>query len=209
LCFYVFFTAPEAAAFERGDADRLLKYLPELEQKLNSDLVGDFNTSDRGRIDPSRRTSLLVDPPDGRLPPVTPEEKARREKASKARKEPPDDPEVLNTSTRCLPDVAGPPLLPTDYNNNVQIVVTPHHVVIATEMVHEARIVPLDGRPHLPARIREWDGDSRGHWDGAAPWSGTYTFHRTTNRIYEFACHEANYSIVNMLKGARLQERQR
>lgn len=247
----------EADAFERGTSDRVLQDLPELEQKLNADLVGDFNTAERGRIDPSRRTSLIVDPPDGRFPPRTPEEKDRREKAWKTRDDPPDGPEALSLSTRCLPDVAGPPLLPTDYNNYVQIVVTPQYVVIATEMVHEARIVPLDGRPHLPAHIREWNGDARGRWDGdtlvidttnfadksrfgdgtstlhvverltaagpgllryaftveepskfTAPWSGAYTIHRTSNRIYEFACHEANYSIVNMLKGARARERQ-
>jgi hypothetical protein len=251
-----FFTEAEAAAFERGDSDRLLHDLPELEQKLNADLVGDSSTADRGRVGPSRRTSLLIDPPDGKLPPPTPQEKTRRQNASKARKEPQDDPEVLPASARCLPDFAGPPLLPTDYNNNVQIVVTPSHVAIVTEMIHETRIVPLDGRPHLPRGIVEWDGDSRGRWEGdtlvidttnfaqkslfadgpstlhvverltavgasslryeftveeparsTAPWSGTYTLHRTTNRMYEFACHEGNYSIVGMLKGARAQQR--
>jgi hypothetical protein len=78
-----------------------------------------------------------------------------------------DDPEARSLGERCLMGFnAGPPLTPSAYNNNIQVVQTRDYVMIMTEMVHGARIVPLDGRPHLPAGMREWSGDSRGHWDG-------------------------------------------
>ena len=249
------FTKAEAEAFERGSAARELKELPPLEQKLNADLVGDLSTADEGHLDPSMRTSLIVDPPNGRIPPLTANATARRAARRKARKLPPDGPEALRLSDRCLPDVAGPPLIPTSYNNNLQIVQTADHLIIATEMIHDARIVPLDGRPHLPRTMREWNGDSRGWWEGdtlvvestnfrsvsalgaataalhvverltrvdgrsllyeftitdpgayTKPWSGAFTIHRTDAPMYEFACHEGNYSIVGMLRGARAQD---
>jgi len=252
-----FFTEAEAREFERTVPEREFKDLPEIEQKLNADLVGDLETAARGRIDPSLRTSLIVDPPDGKLPPLTPEGHARREARRAARKLPPDGPEMMRLSERCLPDVAGPPLLPTPYNNYLQIVQTPRYVTIVTEMIHEARIVPLDGRPHLPPHIRLWNGDSRGRWNGDtlvidttnfahhAPdasttaslhvverftrvgersllyefsvddpasftrrWSGAFTIHRSDEPMYEFACHEANYSMDGMLRGARAQDKQ-
>ena len=75
--------------------------------------------------------------------------------------EPPDGPEALRPSDRCL-HIDGPPLTPTLYNNNIQIVQTADYLLLDTEMIHDARVVPLDGRPHLPQTIRQWDGDSRG-----------------------------------------------
>ena len=114
-----------------------------------------------------RRTSLIVDPPNGRLPPLTPEaQKKATERAQARRQRPlPDGPEDLGLNERCLQwAVAGPPMLPGVYNNNVEFVVTKDAVVIHNEMIHEARIVPLDGRPH--GTLRRWMGDSRGRWDG-------------------------------------------
>jgi hypothetical protein len=110
------------------------------------------------------RTSLIVDPPNGRIPELTPQAKARI-----AATPPPsaDGPETQGLSTRCiLYGTAGPPMLPGSYNNHYQLVQTDDHVLIVNEMVHETRIIPLDGRPFPPDTIRQWRGASRGHWDG-------------------------------------------
>ena len=131
-----------------------------------------------------RRTSLIVDPPDGRLPPLTPAAQAR-EAAWRANRTPPiraplllaflagdnpaRGPEDFGLSERCILGYStGPPLNGGAYNSNLQIFQTPDHVVLFTEMVHEARVVPLDSRPHVAPSIRQWLGDSRGYWDGDA-----------------------------------------
>lgn len=115
-----------------------------------------------------RRTSLIVDPPDGRLPPLTPEgqkrEAERREDRRRRGPDPADSWTDRNLAERCI--TRGAPKLPGGYNNNFQIVQTPGYVMIFHEMIHEARIIPLDGRPHADAKIRLWLGDSRGHWEG-------------------------------------------
>ena len=116
----------------------------------------------------NRRTSLIVDPPNGRLPPLTPAAQAKAAARAQARRQRalPDGPEDLALNERCLSwAVAGPPMLPGVYNNNVEFVITNDAVVIHNEMIHEARIVPMDGRPH--GTLRRWMGDSRGRWDGA------------------------------------------
>lgn len=126
-----------------------------------------------------KRTSLIVDPANGRLPDLTPTAIAGLE-SNLLRNPPvrdivsiglttfrPAGPEVLGLSERCLLGFnAGPPLTPSAYNNNLRIVQGPNHVVLFTEMIHDARVVPIDGSSHLPAEIRRWSGDSRGHWDG-------------------------------------------
>jgi hypothetical protein len=111
---------------------------------------------------------LIVDPPNGRLPPQTSEAQARA--AARASTRPdrliPDGPEDLGLNERCiLWATAGPPMLPGVYNNNVQFLQSRDYVVIFNEMIHDARIVPLDGRPH--GAMRRWMGDPRGRWDGA------------------------------------------
>ena len=125
---------------------------------------------DRGtRVAGTRQTSIVVDPPNGRVPPLTPEAQARASARAAARKQrgPADGPEDRALGERCLLGFnAGPPFAPSAYNNNIQIVQTKDHVMIMTEMVHDARIVPLDGRPRLPSTVRPWMGDSRGRWDG-------------------------------------------
>lgn len=114
-----------------------------------------------------RRTSLIVDPSDGRLPPLTPEAQKRAAANRKRLLAPAEGPEDRDASERCILGYnAGPPMVPAGYNQNVQIVQTRDYVVIHNEMVHNARIVPLDGRPHLPDHVRPWSGDSRGHWEG-------------------------------------------
>mgnify|MGYP004305701845 CR=1 FL=1 len=126
-------------------------------------------------LTPDRRTSLIVDPPDGRIPAMTPEARQRQEdhglgrpvRLRQSRNTPAHGPEDLGVGERCLSGFStGPPITPSAYNNNLMVFQTPDHVVLFTEMVHEARVVPLDGRPHLPASVRQWLGDSRGRWEG-------------------------------------------
>jgi len=110
------------------------------------------------------RTSLIVDPPNGRIPELT---EAAKQRVAATPPPSADGPETQGLSTRCIYyATAGPPMLPGSYNNNYQIVQTDDHVLIVNEMVHETRIVPLDGRPFPPDEIRQWRGSSRGHWDG-------------------------------------------
>jgi len=177
------FTSEEAEAFRQkavdaNDTDSATKKdVPaefDVELSYNSFWM-DFGTT----MNEDRRTSLIVDPANGRLPELTPEAKAAMKK-NLLRKPPVRDlfsygaetyraegPEALGLSERCLVGFnAGPPLAPSAYNNNLRIIQTPSHVVIFTEMVHTARIIPMDNRPHLPKEMSEWSGDSRGHWDG-------------------------------------------
>ena len=116
-----------------------------------------------------KRTSLIVDPLDGRIPPFTPEAREQLEAHEEAHsKHPADSWEDQRLADRCiLGYTAGPPILPVfPVNNNVQIFQTPRYVALLNEMIHDVRIVPLDGRPHIGEDIRQWHGDSRGRWDG-------------------------------------------
>ena len=116
------------------------------------------------------RTSLITDPPDGKLPPVTEEGRKRAAARAEARKRmgaPGDAVQNQSFQVRCiLMNRNGPPMLPGAYNNNYQIVQTPGYVMILVEMLHDARIIPLDGRPHLSQNVRQWEGSYRGHWEG-------------------------------------------
>jgi hypothetical protein len=164
-------TAEEAAAFEKQAAARANQ--DEGRQRGTAADVGraynDF-WYDRGtRVVGTRQTSIVVDPPNGRVPPMTADGQARAAARAAARKQrgPADGPEDRGLAERCIVGFnAGPPLTPSAYNNNIQIVQTRDYVMIMTEMVHDARIVPLDGRPHLPPALQRWFGDSRGRWDG-------------------------------------------
>ena len=113
------------------------------------------------------RTSLIVDPQDGKLPPYTPEGQHRRAAAAKASNmlNPPANPEDMTPFQRCI--TFGVPMpRPGPFTSYYQIVQSPGYVVIVLEAIHDARIIPLDGRPHLPQNIRNWNGDSVGHWEG-------------------------------------------
>src|SRR5262245_7682651 len=144
---------------------------------------------DRGnRVIGSKRTSLIVDPPDGKLPPMTPAGKQRAdERAVAARNDqaghgPADSWEDRPLQERCIMGFnAGPPMTPGAYNNNVQLFQSPGYVTILTEMVHDARIIPLDGRSHLARHFRQWKGDSRGHWEGNTLVIDTTNFLRETS----------------------------
>ena len=129
-------------------------------------VTGNYNTfwiADRSF---DNRTSLIVDPTNGRIPPLTEEALAGRAAAAAgaARMLNPDGPEDTGLTVRCIS--YGVPNLLTGYNSYFQIVQSPTHVVILQELIHDARVIPLDGRPHLDEDIRQWHGDSRGHWEG-------------------------------------------
>jgi hypothetical protein len=253
-----FFTEQEAAEYEKkivreGNRDRR-------SNDADADLKGAYNEVwfDRGaKVVPTLRTSLVVYPSDGKIPPLTAAAGRAAAAREKIARRPPEGPEDLPLLVRCLvwPTV-GPPMLPTAYNNNYQIVQTPGYVAILTEMIHDVRMIPLDGRPHIPANIRQWLGDSRGRWEGktlvvdttnftdktnfygsdenlhlterftrtdentilyqftvddptafTSVWKGEAPLTRAPGPIYEYACHEGNYSMENMLKGARAQEK--
>ena len=150
-------SAADAAAYEKRTTDR---------QAVANNTAGpDWWDPGTAHLT-NRRTSLIVDPPDGHIPPMTPEaQKAAAARAQTRRRGPAEGPEDLNLNERCLNwATAGPPMLPGVYNNDVEIVQTRAYVVIHNEMIHEARIVPMDGRPH--GNMRRWMGDSRGRWEG-------------------------------------------
>jgi len=150
-------TDAEAAAYEQRTVER---------QSTANNTAGPdwWDPGTRSLI--NNRTSLIVDPDDGRIPPLTAEAQARAAaKGQGRRRNIYDGPEDLELKERCLSwEIAGPPMMPGVYNNDVQIVQTRDNVVIVNEMIHDARIVPLDGRPH--GSVARWMGDSRGHWEG-------------------------------------------
>ncbi len=116
------------------------------------------------------RTSLIVDPADGKIPPLTAEGQKRATERAEARKRMGGATDAVQNqplSVRCIiMDRAGPPMLAGAYNNNYQIVQVPGYVMILVEMIHDVRIIPLDGRPHLSENVRQWMGSYVGHWEG-------------------------------------------
>jgi hypothetical protein len=259
------FTPEEAAEWERRVAERNAEPPPQPAGSAPTG-TGTYNTFYREwgtRTVKTLRTSIVTDPPDGRIPPLTPAAEARRRQRVE-RMQRAENPEDLGLQDQCLAFLtAGPPLLPYSYNSNYQIVVARDVVVIYAEMIHDARIVHLDGRPHPPPGVREWLGHSIGRWEGGTlvvdttnfkdgsgyygeaggnfgwddklhlverfslfdgdtllyqfeidnptaftrPWKGELTMARSTEKIYEYACHEANYSLENMMRGYRATER--
>ncbi|MSO84048.1 MAG: hypothetical protein EXQ53_12270 [Acidobacteria bacterium] len=151
----------------------------------------------RLKITADGRTSLIVDPPDGRMPPLVPLS-PERQKARAARGAAntrflagmPLRSEELALPVRCILRTDSPPYLPTIYNNDFQIFQSPGYVVIAPEMIHSARIIPLDGRPHLGPNLRQWLGDTRGHWDGNALVLETTNFRSDDGGVYQGASPE-------------------
>ena len=159
-----YFTAEEAAAYEK----RIVQ------NRIDDPNDGEGNVADpkvwwerATKVVPNRRTSLITDPPDGRVPALTPTaQKRMAEQRAAARLHPADGPTDRSLQERCiLSPTTGPPMLPGPYNNNYQIVQTRDYVTITVEMIHETRIIAMDGRPHLPQTMRKWLGDSIGHWE--------------------------------------------
>ena len=149
----------------------------------------------RLKITADHRTSLIVDPPDGRIPPLTPLPPERQK--PRARRGLPrtraSTPACRTTTTdmslpvRCIIRTDSPPYLPTIYNNDFQIFQSPGFVVIAPEMIHSARMIPLDGRPHLDKNLHQWLGDSRGHWDGTTLVVETTNFRTDDGVVFQDA----------------------
>ena len=211
----------------------------------------------------TRQTSLVVDPPDGRVPPLTPAGRARAaislesgqgvSGVDAAERRGTDGPEERSLWERCV--TRGLPRLPDFYNNNFLILQTPDYVVILMEMIHEPRLIPLDGRPHPDPTVGQWLGDPRGRWEGETlvvdttnfsdktnfrgsgeglhlverftrvaadtiiyemtledattwtrPWTARISMTRSDAPLFEYACHEGNYAMVNVLAGARAEE---
>src|SRR4051812_10901302 len=203
------------------------------------------------------RTSLIVDPPDGKLPALTPAgQKARAERIARERDHPADSWLDRSPTDRCIMYHGVPPL-PSGYNNTYQLFQTPGLVAILDENIHHVRMIPLDGRPHIPDAVRQWNGDSRGHWEGdtlvvetknfnsqtrlryggsentvaverfrrvsddlidyqytindptvyTRPFTVALPMPRRSDKVYEYACHEGNHSLVGILSGARADEK--
>ena len=277
-------TAEEAASYEARENQRQNRDLVDPEKggaiypPASEGGVVPYNEFwyDRGSsLAEGGRTSLIVDPPDGRIPTLKPgaARQGREVSADIAGERPvrfrsggigADGPEDRALGERCLLGFnAGPPVIPSAYNNTLQVLQTPDHVVVVNEMIHDARIVPLDGRTHLAQSIRQWMGDSRGRWEGdtlviettnftdktssfnptiqsavgtgstlhlverftrigagtlryeftvddphtfTRPFSGVIPMTTADGPLFEYACHEGNYGMFNLLAGARAQE---
>ena len=166
-------TGDEAADYERQINER--------QGAANSTAGPDWWDPGTRRLT-NRRTSLIVEPPDGRLPSMIPEAQARAAARAQAARDrgPAEGPEDLGLNVRCLVwSTAGPPMLPGVYNNNVDFVQTRDYIVIVNEMIHDARIVPMDGRPH--GAVPRWMGDSRGRWEAGTLVVDTIGFTDKTN----------------------------
>jgi hypothetical protein len=155
---------------QHGDAlfgDELILDAVEGDEKAQSHdtETGNYNGFWLPARDIERRTSLIIDPPNGRIPPYTPEAQARRAAAAEQRRlHPTDGPWSRGLGERCI--TFGVPRLTAAYSSVFQVFQSPTEVVFVMETIHNARVIPLDGRPHLSSGIAQWDGNSRGHWDG-------------------------------------------
>ena len=260
-----FLTEEEAANLEQEAVDRDARLFEQAARRTEAGgNVGGYNNfwMDRGtNIVGDRRTSLIVDPPNGRIPDTTDAGEVRRTRVGSFNVEIPESYTELSNADRCIMGFnAGPPITPGGYNQNIQLFQTPDHVVVMTEMVHTNRVIPMDGRPGLDDSIRQWSGDSRGHWEGdtlvvetvnfpdhdaystwrgsstdmklverftrldadtlmyeftvtdpatwTRPWTANHRMQRNDLPMFEYACHEGNYSMDAMLSGARALERQ-
>ena len=255
----------EASKWEKAQADEVKAgdgiSDSDFHRRAGSGETGGYNALfiDRGselaRVDGSKRSSLIIDPPDGKVPALTAD--ARTRFANARRGGALDSAKNRPLSERCLMSFgssSGPPMLPVLYNNNYQIVQTPDSVMILVEMVHDARVIRMNAT-HAPENVRRWLGDSIGRWEGdtlvvdttnfnsqisfrgssktlhvverfqridantllyrvtiedpstfSKNWTMEYPFRSTPGPLFEYACHEGNYSIVDILGGARKEE---
>jgi hypothetical protein len=179
------FTEAEARESRRKRAEAREKQIADVHY---DDAIWLAPADDPAKIPVDLHTSIITDPPNGRVPPLTPEAQKRVMQRSIALSHMPSEgPEVRTALERCIiwPQ-EGPPMLPNggleiNYNANIEIVQTPETLLVYQEMVHDARVIPLDGRPHFPPQIRQWLGDSRGRWEGDTLVVDTTNF---TDRVY-------------------------
>ena len=262
------YTAEEVAEFE----DQRNRSIAGRDDREPADTVGNYNQFwfDAGAtVVETMRTSLIVDPPDGRMPALTPAaetlQTAREQARGGATRHEPapggwvEDLGSGMFAVRCILGFnSGPPMTPAGYNQNVQVFQTEGHVVLLNEMVHSARVVPLDRSEHIDSSIRQRMGDSRGYWDGdtlviettnllretsfqnglsdanlqlterltrvsagtlmyevtvddPTVWTGPWTYQlpmkKNDQQMYEYACHEGNSGLYNILAGARQKEK--
>ena len=164
------------------------------EADVNRGFNEHWDDARRLKITADHRTALIVDPPDGRIPPLIPLPPERQ--ADAAARAPanarfaaglPDSYLDMSLPVRCIIRTDSPPYLPTIYNNDFHIFQSPGYVVIAPEMIHSARIIPVDGRPHIGKNLHQWLGDSRGHWEGNTLVVETTNFRTDDGVIYRRA----------------------
>ena len=256
-----FLTAEEAAELDQAAVERDVRsWNREARRTEAGGNVGAYNNfwMDRGlKSVGTRRTSLIVYPPNGRMPSMTPSGQERAQaRRDYAQEHPADSWSDFSSGVRCILGFnAGPPFTPSAYNNNMQLFQTPDTVVVMTEMVNTSRVIPLNGQPHLDPDVLQWSGDSRGYWEGDTlvvetrnfdpkrKWRGTTASTRLVERftrvdaetleyaftvtdpetwtsawtasvplvlnpepMFEYACHEGNYSMPVMLGGTRTEE---
>ena len=173
------FTEEEAAAYLKRRLDQFLA-----QPKDNIHYDDAVWQGENYAKEPNRHTSLIVDPRDGRIPPLTPEAEQRAAALAAARRSsgPADSAQSRSLAERCISwGTVGPPMIPPTYNANLQILQGRGYVVILNEMIHDGRIIPLDGRPHVGRHIRQLAGDSRGHWEGDTLVVDTTNFTDKTN----------------------------
>ena len=257
----------EDAAAVREEADETWRGIQDGNDAMPT---GSYNEAwyDVQGVGEDRRTSLVVDPPNGRMPPLTAGEQRRQAEQARVRHGLGlheltyggwvADMGPGHLAVRCIVGFnSGPPMTPSAYNNNMQLFQTENHVVVLNEMVHSARVIPIDGQPHLDGRVGESSGDSRVRWEGdtlvvetrnfaekrawrgssdrmtlverfrrldddtleyeytvtdpgtwTAPWTVNLPMVKSELPLFEYACHEGNYSMVNILGGARALEGQ-
>lgn len=250
-------TDEEAAEYSQSIADIRAEALARPHIGYNVNIW--FESSD---LLSGNRTSLLIDPPDGKLPPLTSlAKKVSESEAETRRMSPADTWWDRGPYERCISRGLPGAMLPGFYNHNYQIFQTPNYVVILVEMIHDARIIPLDGRPRVDTGIKQWLGDSRGHWEGNTlvvettnlrhvdrltvaffgtseqgrvierftkldsgfmdyhvtvddpvtftdTWTASIPMRLVDGPLYEYACHEGNYGLPNILAGHRREEAQ-
>ena len=249
---------------ERAELDALAESYRDRKPPPGS--TGAYNSFWVDRGTRSAQTSLVVDPPDGRLPALTARVRERDAAVAASRNAAPDSFTDLNLYDRCITRGLPGAMIPGFYNHNYQILQTPDYVVVLVEMIHDARIVPLDGRARLSPSVGQWLGDSRGRWEGDTlvvettgfspkaderavsgplhlvmapgenlrlverftrvdaetidyrftvtdrstyerPWTASTPMSRIEGPLFEYACHEGNYGLANILRGARNAER--
>ncbi len=258
-----FFTPQEAAEWERQASAQNQDQPPRAPTKGFGNSYNAVFYEVSSHVLKSLRTSIVTDPPDGRIPALTPTAAAEKHRRQELLRHPAGARD-LGLQDQCLIfPTAVAPMLPYRYNSNYQIVQTGDEVMVSAEMIHDTRIIPLNGRPHVSPKVRLWLGDSVGHWEGSTlvvdttnfndaggfygdaggmygsdrnlhvverfslldqntiqyrfevddptaftrPWKGELTMSRSPGPIFEYACHEGNYSLPNLLNGFRADER--